>query len=113
MSEPIKRVLGPVGPAVHLFVPPEYCGAREALAADVTRIWLLPGVRTHMPAQVTRAPETLASFLCMLKDLPHSSQVKTLSAVCVFLCSFKLLKLLNPRPQMSHKCGFSPEWIMM
>lgn len=37
------------------------------------------------------------SFLCMLKDFPHSSQVNTLSAVCVFLCSFKLLKLLNPR----------------
>ena len=85
------------------------------------------------------------NFLCMLKDFPHSSQVKTLSAVCVFLCSFKLLKLLNPReetthrgqadgrrdilirdlhgregrpeaiprPQMSHKCGFSPEWMIM
>lgn len=36
------------------------------------------------------------SFLCMLKDLPHSSQVNTFSAVCVFLCSFRLLKLLNP-----------------
>ena len=33
----------------------------------------------------------------MLKDFPHSSQVNTLSAVCVFLCSFRLLKLLNPR----------------
>lgn len=33
----------------------------------------------------------------MLNDFPHSSQVNTLSAVWVFLCSFKLLKLLNPR----------------
>lgn len=37
------------------------------------------------------------SFLRMLKDLPQSSQVNTLSAVCVFLCSFRLLKLLKPR----------------
>lgn len=36
------------------------------------------------------------SFLCMLNDLPHWSQVNTLSAVCVFLCSFRLLKLLKP-----------------
>lgn len=37
------------------------------------------------------------SFRCILNDFPHSSQVNTLSAVWVFLCSFKLLKLLKPR----------------
>lgn len=37
------------------------------------------------------------NFRCILNDFPHSSQVNTLSAVWVFLCSFKLLKLLKPR----------------
>lgn len=36
------------------------------------------------------------NFLCILKDLPHWSQVNSLSVECVFLCAFKLLQLLKP-----------------
>ena len=43
------------------------------------------------------------NFLCMLKDFPHWSHVNVLSVVWVFLCSFKLLKLLNPE-QNSPEC---------
>jgi len=46
---------------VHLLVPPQHRRAREALAADLTRVRLLPGVRAHMPAQVAGSPETLST----------------------------------------------------
>ena len=70
-----------------------------------------PGEAGHARAVAVRHPPQAAqlygrcpvcrtrcftSFLCMLNDFPHSSQVNTFSAVCVFLCSFRLLKLLNP-----------------
>lgn len=45
------------------------------------------------------------NFRGKLNDFPHSSHVNTFSAAWFFLCSFKLLKLLNPKLR-----EFESEW---
>lgn len=60
--------------AMHALVPSQHGRAREALAADLTGVGLLPGVRANVPAQVAGAPEALPAgraAVWPLARVPH------------------------------------------
>lgn len=69
----------------------------KAKTQPSTAQWTLPQAEQLYGLSPVCLILCLTNFRCILNDFPHSSQVNTLSAVWVFLCSFKLLKLLKPR----------------